>query len=250
MKIVTWNVNGIRAILGKGFSKYLSECDADMICIQESKCPPGLITLEGYGYYQYWNFADKPGYSGTILLTKKKPKEAYLGMFSDKFNHEGRIIMGHYEDFYLVNAYVPNSQKYLARLDFRREFNEEFTRYIGALQAWKPVIVCGDLNVAHKPIDLARPDDNWNSPGFSYYEREDFDKLLDVGLIDTFRYLYPDIDGAYSYWSYMRNARDKNIGWRLDYILVSECLKDRIEDVKIRSDIYGSDHCPVELYLS
>lgn len=250
MKLVTWNVNGIRACIEKGFVSYLREVDADMICVQETKCSPGAVSFEGMGYYQYWNFADKAGYSGTMILTKELPINAYIGMVQEEHNHEGRVITLEYDDFYLVDVYVPNAQKELARLSYRKAFDYELRAHVVMLQKLKPVILCGDMNVAHNPIDLARPDSNFNSPGFSFDERNDFDMLLDVGLIDTFRYLYPDIGDAYSYWSYMRNARDKNIGWRLDYFLVSKQLIDRVNDVKMRKDILGSDHCPVELYLS
>lgn len=250
MKLVTWNVNGIKSCLSKGFMDYVYKADPDIVCVQEAKCKEGAITFDGTGYYQYWNYAEKAGYSGTIILTKKKPIQAYIGMVEDDFNHEGRVLTADYEDFYLVNVYVPNAQMYLARLSFRKLFDAALRAHVTMLQAIKPVILCGDMNVAHNPIDLARPDDNWNSPGFSYDERNDFDMLLNVGLIDTFRYLYPDINDAYSYWSYMRHARDKNIGWRLDYFLVSNILKSRVQDVVMRKDVLGSDHCPIELYLS
>lgn len=250
MKIVTWNVNGIRACLNKGFMDYVKEADPDIICVQEAKCTEGAVTFEGTGYYQYWNYAEKAGYSGTIILTKQKPEQAYLGMVEDDFNHEGRVLTADYGDFFLVNVYVPNAQQWLVRLPFRKLFDEALRGHVYMLQSRKPVILCGDMNVAHNSIDLARPDSNFNSPGFSYDERNDFDMLLDVGLIDAYRYLYPDIGGAYSYWSYMRNAREKNIGWRLDYFLLTESLKDRIQDVVMRKDVLGSDHCPVELYLS
>lgn len=250
MKIVTWNVNGIRSCLSKGFMDYVKEADPDIICVQEHKCREGVLTFEGTGYYQYWNYAERPGYSGTMILTKEKPEEAYLDTVEEEFNHEGRVITADYKDFYLVNVYVPNSQQWLVRLPFRKAFDEVLRNQIYMLQSEKPVILCGDMNVAHLWIDLARPEDNFNSPGFSFDERTNFDKLLDVGLIDAYRYLYPDIGGAYSYWSYMRNAREKNIGWRLDYFLLTKSLYERIKDVVIRKDVLGSDHCPVELYLS
>lgn len=249
MKLVTWNVNGIRACLEKGFMSYFKDADADIFCIQEAKCPEGILSFSDTGYKQYWNYADKAGYSGTITLTKEFPKNAYLGMIEEEHNHEGRVITTEYEEFYLVNVYVPNSQKDLIRLTYRKNFDAEFRAHVIMLRKIKPVIVCGDMNVAHLWIDLARPESNFNSPGFTFDERNDMDLLLDNYMVDAYRHLYPNKEGVYSYWSYMRNAREKNLGWRLDYFLVDERLKDRIEDVIIRKDILGSDHAPVELYL-
>lgn len=249
MKIVTWNVNSIRACINKGFFNYFNSVDAGIFCLQETKLKANQLYLTLTDYEQYWSYADKAGYSGTAIFTKKTPIGVYEGMNDDIHNHEGRLISMDLGDFFLVNVYTPNSQNELRRLPYRLEWEKDFLEHIKMLEEIKPVIICGDLNVAHNPIDLARPESNMFSAGFTMEERTCLQNILDNGFVDSFRYLYPDVRDAYSYWSYMFNSRATNKGWRLDYFLVSDKLKDRIVDVKIRKDILGSDHCPVELYI-
>lgn len=249
MKIVSWNVNGIRACLDKGFMKYFRESDADIFCVQETKLSEYLLTFKKEGYHEYWNFADKKGYSGTLTLSRDLPISVSYGLGVEKFDKEGRIITAEYKDFYLVNVYVPNSQEGLARLGFKMSWNIIFRDLISKLQKIKPVVICGDLNVSHKYIDLANAESRVGYPGFSINEREDFDKLLSLGMTDVFRHLYPD-KVEYSYWSYMRNSREKNLGWRLDYFIVSNLIVNNLIDVKMRKDILGSDHGPIELLIN
>lgn len=248
MKLISWNVNGLRACVTKGFMDYFEEADADVFCIQESKLQEGQISLELEGYHQYWNYAEKKGYSGTAVFTKEKPLSAAYGMEIEKHDQEGRVITLEFKDFFLVTVYTPNAQEGLARLDYRMEWEDEFRGYLKKLEEQKPVIVCGDMNVAHQEIDLKNPKTNRKSAGFSDQEREKFGCLLDAGFIDTYRYLYPD-KVEYSWWSYRFKAREKNAGWRIDYFLISEGLRDRLKDAKIHTSVMGSDHCPVELDL-
>lgn len=249
MKIVTWNVNGIRACIDKGFMNYLYDANPDIICLQETKISEGQINMGLSQYTEYWNYADKAGYSGTAIFTKQMPMNAYKGFVQMEHNHEGRCITLEYDKFYLVNVYSPNSQKYLARLPYRLQWEEALLNHIDMLSKYKPVILCGDLNVAHEEIDLARPDSNHDSAGFSWQERYSLTTILKHGYVDAFRQVYPDVTDAYSYWSYMRNARENNVGWRLDYFIVAKSLSDKIQDVIMRRDILGSDHGPVELYI-
>lgn len=249
MKLISWNVNGLRACAGKGFLEYFREKDADIFCIQETKLQQDQIVLDISGYEQYWNYALKKGYSGTAVFTKKKPLDVKYGIGMDEHDQEGRAITLEYENFYLVNAYIPNSQRELARLDYRMKWEDDFRSYLMELDRIKPVILCGDLNVAHKEIDLKNPKSNRRNAGFTDEEREKMTKLLDSGFIDSFRYFYPDKEGAYSWWSYMGNARAKNVGWRIDYFIVSERLKGNMKDAEIHSQVMGSDHCPVVLEM-
>ena len=249
MKLISWNVNGIRACVQKGFLDFFNEVDADIFCIQESKLQEGQINLELEGYHQYWNYAEKKGYSGTAIFTKKEPISVYYGLGIEEHDREGRVITLEFEDFYMITVYTPNSQNGLARLDYRMKWEEDFKNYLKNLEKTKPVIVCGDLNVAHKEIDLKNPTTNRKNAGFTDEEREKFTELLNAGFIDTFRYFYPDTKGIYSWWSYRFNARKNNAGWRIDYFMTSESLKDRLEDAKIDTTVLGSDHCPVELIL-
>ncbi|PEY41222.1 exodeoxyribonuclease III [Bacillus cereus] len=250
MKLISWNVNGLRAVIAKGgFIKYLEEVDADIFCLQEIKLQSGQIDLNPEGYHVYWNYAVKKGYSGTAIFTKKEPLSVTYGLGIEKHDQEGRLITLEFEDFYMITLYTPNAKRGLERLDYRMEWEDDFLTYIKQLDKKKPVIFCGDLNVAHKEIDLKNPKTNRKNPGFSDQEREKFTRILDEGFIDTYRYLYPDREGAYSWWSYRMNARVKNIGWRLDYFVVSERLKNKIVDAKINSEIMDSDHCPVELNM-
>lgn len=248
MKLISWNVNGLRACVTKGFMDYFEEADADVFCIQESKLQEGQISLELEGYHQYWNYAEKKGYSGTAVFTKEKPLSVAYGMEIEKHDQEGRVITLEFKDFFLVTVYTPNAQEGLARLDYRMEWEDEFRGYLKKLEEQKPVIVCGDMNVAHQEIDLKNPKTNRKSAGFSDQEREKFGCLLNAGFIDTYRYLYPD-KVEYSWWSYRFKAREKNAGWRIDYFLISEGLRDRLKDAKIHTSVMGSDHCPVELDL-
>lgn len=248
MKLISWNVNGLRACVTKGFMDYFEEADADVFCIQESKLQEGQISLELEGYHQYWNYAEKKGYSGTAVFTKEKPLSVAYGMEIEKHDQEGRVITLEFKDFFLVTVYTPNAQEGLARLDYRMEWEDEFRGYLKKLDEQKPVIVCGDMNVAHQEIDLKNPKTNRKSAGFSDQEREKFGCLLNAGFIDTYRYLYPD-KVEYSWWSYCFKAREKNAGWRIDYFLISEGLRDRLKDAKIHTSVMGSDHCPVELDL-
>lgn len=246
-KLISWNVNGIRACAGKGFMDFFNSIDADIFCIQESKMQEGQLTLDMPGYYQYWNYADKKGYSGTAIFTKEKPLSETKDIGIDEHDHEGRVITLEYENFYMVTVYTPNSQNELARLDYRMKWEDDFRAYLKKLEENKPVIVCGDMNVAHNEIDLKNPKTNRKNAGFTDEEREKMTVLLDDGFIDTFRYFYPDQENIYSWWSYRFKAREKNAGWRIDYFLTSESLKDKLVDAKIHTDIMGSDHCPVEL---
>ena len=246
-KMISWNVNGLRACLGKGFLEYLKESDADIFCIQESKLQEGQVDLELPGYHQYWNYAEKKGYSGTAMFTKEEPIAVTYGLGIEEHDHEGRVITAEFPEYYVVTCYTPNSQDGLKRLDYRMQWEDAFRAYLKALETKKPVIFCGDLNVAHQEIDLKNPKTNWKNAGFSDEERAKFTELLEAGFVDTFRYFYPDQEGIYSWWSYRFSARAKNAGWRIDYFCVSESLKDRLVDAKIHTEVMGSDHCPVEL---
>ncbi len=250
MKLISWNVNGIRACVGKGFLEFFKEVDADIFCIQESKMQAGQLELDLPGYYQYWNYAEKKGYSGTAVFTKKEPLSVVNGMGIPEHDKEGRVITLEFENFYMVTVYTPNSQNELARLDYRMAWEDAFLAYLKGLEKTKPVIVCGDMNVAHKEIDLKNPKTNRRNAGFTDEEREKFSMLLESGFVDTFRYFYPEQEGIYSWWSYRFKAREKNAGWRIDYFLVSECLKDKLQDAKILTEVMGSDHCPVEVDLT
>lgn len=249
MKLISWNVNGLRACIGKGFMDFLKEEDADLFCIQETKLQEGQISLELPGYHQYWNYAEKKGYSGTAIFAKKEPLCVTYGIGIEEHDHEGRVITLEYPDFYFITVYTPNSQDGLARLDYRMKWEEDFLAFLKKLEETKPVIFCGDLNVAHKEIDLKNPKTNRKNAGFTDEERAKFTVLTESGFIDTFRYFYPDLEDAYSWWSYRFSARAKNAGWRIDYFLTSECLKDRLQDAVIYKDVLGSDHCPVGLLL-
>lgn len=249
MKFVSWNVNGIRACVKKGFLDYFHEVDADIFCIQESKLQEGQIELELDGYYQYWNYALKKGYSGTAVFTKRKPLSVKYGVGEKDTEEEGRIITLEFESFYLVNVYTPNSQRDLARLSYRLEWENNIRQYLNELDSIKPVVYCGDLNVAHAEIDLKNPKSNEGNSGFTQEERGKMTKLLDSGFIDSFRYVYPDAEGAYTWWSYMAKVRERNIGWRIDYFIVSERVKESIQAAQIHCDVMGSDHCPVVLEL-
>jgi len=248
-KLISWNVNGLRACLNKGFMDFFREADADIFCIQETKLSPGQLDLMLDGYLQFWNYAEKKGYSGTAVFTKIKPLSDSYGIGIEKHDHEGRVITLEFEEYFLVNVYTPNAQRGLERLDYRMEWEDDFRSYLKNLEITKPVIVCGDMNVAHREIDLKNPASNRNNAGFTDQEREKFSQLLEAGFIDTFRYFYPDRENAYTWWSYMFNAREKNIGWRIDYFCVSEALKDRLVGAAIHDKIMGSDHCPVELVI-
>lgn len=249
-KMISWNVNGLRACVGKGFLDVFQELDADIFCIQESKLQAGQIDLDIPGYYQYWSYADKKGYSGTALFTKEEPLSVVYGLGIDVHDHEGRVIAAEYEDYYVVTCYTPNSQNELARLDYRMEWEDAWLGYLKGLEERKPVIFCGDLNVAHQEIDLKNPKTNRKNAGFTDQEREKFTRLLEAGFVDTYRYFYPQQEGVYSWWSYRFKAREKNAGWRIDYFCVSETLKSRLESAAIHTEILGSDHCPVELVIS
>ena len=246
MKLVSWNVNGLRAVMGKGFMESFSSLDADIFCLQETKLQEGQIEMDLPGYSEYWNYAEKKGYSGTAVFTRTEPLSVSYGIGIDEHDHEGRVITLEFEKFYLVCVYVPNSQRELTRLGYRQEFERDFLQYIKKLDI-KPVIYCGDLNVAHQEIDLKNPASNHKNAGFTDEERACFSTVLENGFIDSFRYLYPDTTDVYSWWSYMFKAREKNVGWRIDYFVVSEKLKDNIKEAKVHMDIMGSDHCPVEL---
>jgi len=249
MKFVSWNVNGLRAICGKGFDKIFADFDADAVCLQETKLQQGQIDLAFEGYESYWNYADKKGYSGTATYTRRKPLGFTVGIGVDEHDHEGRVVTVEFDDLYLVNVYVPNAQSELVRLPYRMAWENAFLSYVKGLDSRKPVVICGDMNVAHKEIDLANPKSNRNNPGFTDEERSCFSRLLDNGFVDTFRHFYPDKEKAYSWWSYRFRAREKNIGWRIDYFLVSERLVPRLKSAEILNDIAGSDHCPVTLEL-
>lgn len=249
MKFISWNVNGLRACVGKGFVESFHKLDADFFCLQETKLQEGQINLELPGYDQYWNYAQKKGYSGTAIFTRHTPMNVYYGLGNEMLDTEGRLITLEYEDFYLVNCYTPNAQRGLARIEHRLQWELALQNYLSELDVRKPVIYCGDLNVAHQEIDLKNPSANRGNAGFSDEERNAFQTLLDRGFTDTFRYLYPDVTGAYSWWSYMFNARKNNAGWRIDYFLVSNRIQNNIVEASIHPDIMGSDHCPVELQL-
>ncbi len=246
MKFISWNVNGFRACLNKGFADFFGNENADFFCIQETKMQPDQADFAPEGYFQYWNSAEKKGYSGTAVFTKHKPISVWYGLDIDKHDHEGRAITLEYENFYLLCVYTPNSQRELARLDYRCEWEDDLREYIKSLDSLKPVIYCGDLNVAHKEIDLKNPKSNRNNAGFTDREREKFSLLLNEGFTDTYRKMYPD-KVEYSWWSYMFRAREKNAGWRIDYFVVSDRLFEKINDCKIHTDIFGSDHCPVSI---
>lgn len=248
-KLISWNVNGLRACVTKEFMEYFNEVDADIFCIQESKLQEGQIELDMPGYYGYWNYAEKKGYSGTAVFTKEEPLSVKLGIGIEQHDKEGRVITLEYKDYYIVTCYTPNSQNELARLDYRMEWEDAFRDYLKNLEKDKPVIFCGDLNVAHREIDLKNPKTNRRNAGFTDEEREKFSILLDCGFIDSFRYFYPDTEGIYSWWSYRFRAREKNAGWRIDYFCVSEKLKDKLISASIHTEVMGSDHCPVELCI-
>ena len=249
MKFISWNVNGLRACAAKGFEETFRKLDADFFCLQETKMQAGQLDMEFEGYRSFWNYAEKKGYSGTAIFTKHEPVGVTYGMGINEHDHEGRVITMEMPEFYLVDVYTPNSQDELARLDYRMKWEDDFRAYLKGLEKQKPVIVCGDLNVAHKEIDLKNPKTNKRNAGFTDEERAKFSTLLESGFIDTFRYFYPDAEGIYSWWSYRFRSREKNAGWRIDYFLVSQMLKDRIESASIHTGILGSDHCPVELVL-
>ena len=249
MKLISWNVNGIRAAMKKGFLEFVEEASPDVLCVQETKMQEGQAEVPLEGYHQYWCSAEKKGYSGTAVFTKAEPISVSYGIGIDEHDHEGRVITAEYDDFYLVNVYVPNSQNELKRLDYRMKWEDDFRAYLKSLEEKKPVITCGDFNVAHEEIDLKNPKTNHKNAGFTDEEREKMTALQDSGFVDTWRYFYPDLEGVYSWWSYRFNARANNSGWRIDYFLVSDELKSRLEDAEILTDIYGSDHCPVVLTI-
>ncbi len=249
MKLISWNVNGLRACVGKNFMEDFEKLNADIFCLQETKLQEGQITLNLPGYHQYWNYAEKKGYSGTAVFTRKEPLSVTYGIGVEEHDHEGRVITLEFEDYYLVTVYTPNSQEGLKRLDYRMQWEDDFLAYIQSLDKKKPVIYCGDLNVAHQEIDLKNPKTNRKNAGFTDEERAKMTTVLSSGFVDTFRYFYPDAEGVYSWWSYRFRAREKNAGWRIDYFIVSERLKDRLENASIHTEIFGSDHCPVELDL-
>ena len=248
-KMISWNVNGLRACVTKGFLDFFKEIDADIFCLQETKLSEGQIELDLLGYYDYWNYADKKGYSGVAVFTKEKPLSVSYGLGIDEHDHEGRVITLEFDDYYVITCYTPNSKSELARLDYRMTWEDDFLKYVKKLDEKKPVIYCGDLNVAHKEIDLKNPSSNRKNPGFTDEEREKMSIALDSGFVDTFRKLYPDAKDMYSWWSYRASARAKNVGWRIDYFIVSQRLEGKIKDAKIHMDITGSDHCPVELEI-
>lgn len=250
MKLISWNVNGLRACVTKGFVDIFNTLDADIFCVQETKLQQGQIDLELDGYHQYWNYAEKKGYSGTAVFTREEPLDVIYGIGIEEHDTEGRCITLEFENFFLVTCYTPNSQNELKRLDYRMKWEDDFRSYISTLDRKKPVILCGDLNVAHKEIDLKNPKTNRKNAGFTDEEREKMTELLDSGFTDSFRYIYPDKEGIYSWWSYRFNARKNNAGWRIDYFITSNSIKDKIEDAKIHTDIMGSDHCPVELDIN
>ena len=250
MKLISWNVNGIRACINKGFKDFFNEIDADIFCIQETKCQKDQIDLEFKGYTSYWNSAEKKGYSGTAIFTKQKPISVTYGIGIEEHDKEGRVITLEFEKFYMINIYTPNSKRELERLEYRQIWEDEIRKYMLKLNENKPVIMCGDLNVAHNEIDLKNPKTNRHNAGFTDEERNKMTELLDAGFVDTFRILYPDKENAYSWWSYMGHAREKNVGWRIDYFIVSKSIENCIKEAKIHSEIFGSDHCPVELEIN
>lgn len=248
-KLISWNVNGLRACMEKGFPDFFKNADADIFCLQETKLQEGQITMNLPGYHQYWSYAEKKGYSGTAIFTKEEPLSVFYGLGIEKHDHEGRIITLEFQNFYLVTVYTPNSQEELKRLSYRMEWEDDFLAYLKKLEENKPVIICGDMNVAHKEIDLKNPKTNHKNAGFTDEERNKFSVLLEAGFTDTFRHFYPDLEGAYSWWSYRFKAREKNAGWRIDYFLISNALIDSLKDAVIYKDIFGSDHCPVGLLI-
>ena len=247
MKLISWNVNGLRAVWNKDFADIFNSIDADIFCVQETKMQEGQLDVNFDGYYQYFNSAVRKGYSGTAIFTKIEPNNVTYGIGIEEHDQEGRVITLEFDNFYMVNVYTPNSQRELTRLEYRQKWEDDFREYLKRLDDKKPVILCGDLNVAHKEIDLKNPKTNRGNAGFTDEEREKFTTLLESGFVDSFRYLYPDKENAYTWWSYMMKAREKNIGWRIDYFIVSDRIKDKIKDAKILAEIMGSDHCPVEL---
>ena len=249
MKLISWNVNGIRAVLTKGFEDFFKDVNADIFCVQETKCQEGQVNLEFEGYQSFWNSAEKKGYSGTAIFSKIKPLSVKFGIGIEEHDKEGRVITLKFKDFYMVNIYTPNSKRELERLDYRQIWEDEIRKYLLKLNKTKPVVMCGDLNVAHKEIDLKNPKTNTHNAGFTIEERNKMTELLDAGFIDTFRYLYPDKTDCYTWWSYMRKAREKNVGWRIDYFIVSDSIKNKIKEANIYKDIMGSDHCPIGLEI-
>lgn len=248
-KMISWNVNGLRACMGKGFEEFFADVDADIFCIQESKLQAGQIDFAPEGYHCYWNYAEKKGYSGTAVFSKEEPLSVSYGLGIEEHDHEGRVITLEFPEYYVITCYTPNSQDGLARLPYRMTWEDAFRAYLKKLEENKPVIFCGDLNVAHREIDLKNPKTNRKNAGFTDEERGKFSELLEAGFVDTFRHFYPDMENIYSWWSYRFKAREKNAGWRIDYFCVSESLKDRLVDAKIHTEVFGSDHCPVELAL-
>ena len=249
MKLISWNVNGLRACMQKGFEDFFKNIDADVVCLQETKLQEGQIDFTPEGYFGYWNYAEKKGYSGTAVFTKEKPLNVTLGLGVEEHDHEGRVITAEYKDFYLICVYVPNSQRELTRLDYRMTWEDAFRDYVKKLDQKKPVIWCGDLNVAHEEIDLKNPKSNHKNAGFTDEERAKMTVMLDSGFIDTYRYFYPDKKDAYTWWSYMGGARAKNVGWRIDYFCTSKSFADRLVSADIHPDVMGSDHCPIELVI-
>ena len=249
MKFISWNVNGLRACVNKGFNDFFNEIDADIFCVQETKLQEGQIDFDPEGYYSYWNYADKKGYSGTAVFTKQKPMSVVYGMGIDEHDHEGRLITLEFNDFYFINVYVPNSQNELQRLDYRMRWEDDFREYIKKLDEKKPVIYCGDLNVAHNEIDLKNPKTNHHNAGFTDEERGKFSKVLESGFTDTFRYFYPNKEQIYSWWSYRFKSRERNTGWRIDYFVSSKRFNENLVDAAIHTEIFGSDHCPIELVI-
>ena len=248
-KLISWNVNGLRACMGKGFNDFFEKMDADIFCLQETKVSEGQIEFAPNGYNCYWNYAEKKGYSGTAIFTKEEPLKVTYGMGIDEHDHEGRVITLEFENYYMITVYTPNSKRELERLDYRQVWEDDFRIYVNKLRESKPVILCGDLNVAHKEIDLKNPKTNHKSAGFTDEERNKMTELLESGFVDTFRYFYPDVTERYSWWSYMFKAREKNAGWRIDYFLISVELTDKLVSADIHHDVLGSDHCPVELVI-
>ena len=249
MKLISWNVNGLRAVINKGFMDFFKKADADIFCVQETKMQEGQLELILEGYYQYWNSAEKKGYSGTAIFTKEKPLNVSYGLGIEEHDKEGRIITLEFENFYFVDCYTPNSKRELERLDYRMVWEDEVRKYLKKLDEVKPVIYCGDLNVAHEEIDLKNPKTNRKNAGFTDEERNKMTELLSAGFTDSFRYLYPEKENCYSWWSYMGHAREKNVGWRIDYFIVSNSIQEKIKDSIIHSDVMGSDHCPIELQI-
>lgn len=249
MKMISWNVNGLRAVMQKGFTDAFNALDADIFCLQETKLQEGQVRLDLPGYFQYWNYAERKGYSGTAVFTKKEPESVRLGIGVDEFDHEGRVITLEYPDFWFITVYTPNAQEELARLDYRMRWEDAFLDYLRKLDAEKPVIFCGDLNVAHQEIDLKNPKTNTHNAGFTPEERGKMTALLGSGFVDTYRFFYPDLTDSYSWWSYRFHARERNTGWRIDYFIASERLRERLVSAGIHQEIFGSDHCPVELVI-